>query len=109
MVHNSTDSELGKILGHCQLPVHGDAITCFPGSRAQEEAARRKKAPVSNIMRLRDSMWNATQKTSSGQGSMMAQSSGPFSTVFMSAVSPPWRSMLGTFDNLNPLILSVPP
>jgi hypothetical protein len=36
-------SELGEILGHCQLPVHGDAITCFPGSRAQEEAARRKK------------------------------------------------------------------
>ena len=49
-------------------------------------------APVSNAMRLRDSMWNAAQKISFGQGLMMAQSSGPFFTVFMSAVSPPWRS-----------------
>ena len=36
---------------------------------------------------------NDTQKTSSGHGSMMAQSSGPFFTVFMSAVRPPWRSI----------------
>ena len=34
-----------------------------------------------------------SQKTSSGHGSMMTQSSGPFFTVFMSAVSPPWRSI----------------
>ena len=34
---------------------------------------------------------NDTQKTSVGHGAMMAQSSGPFCIVFMSAVSPPRR------------------
>ena len=35
----------------------------------------------------------AAQKASFGQGSMMAQSSVPFFIVFISAVSPPWRSI----------------
>jgi hypothetical protein len=39
-------------------------------------------------------MWNAAQKISFGQGSMMAQSSGPFFIVFMSAVSPPEQRKL---------------
>jgi len=43
-------------------------------------------APVSNAMWLRDSLWNAAQKISSGQGAMMAQSSGPFFTVFISVL-----------------------
>ena len=35
--------EPGEVLGHCQLAVHGDAITPFPGSRARVEAAPHQK------------------------------------------------------------------
>jgi hypothetical protein len=76
---------LGDYVSSRQLRTDAGAMFGLAWAGAAQAGAR----PMAS--ETRDSMWNATQKTSFGQGSMIALSSGPF-TVFMSAVSPPWRS-----------------